>query len=151
MAWLHKMIHTDIIFSLMKKRKSSEYGTPHMGFGVSPYISQCHSTVYGIQCCPDMGHPCLRWKGNPAYPGASLRTSSCVSCHIPARSGLRLGGPGFRGSDSSHWFTIYCKCVKSVRSQTAADNYWNAIIILGMNLTVFFLLMCNNLYGHFSW
>lgn len=99
----HKMINSEIIFYLVKKGNSSKYETPILGFCVSPYILQCHSTANGIQCYPDIGHPRLRWKSSLSR--VTLCTSSCVSCHIPARSGLRLGGPGILAACTDSSFT----------------------------------------------
>lgn len=109
-----------------------------------PLISQSVTALYmGCSVALIWDTPVSDGKRIQLIPGAS-----CVPppvCHVTFRPGQGWDWEvlGFRGSDSSHWLTIYYKCDKSVWSQTAAVNYWNAIIILE--------LMCNDLYGHFSW
>lgn len=48
-------------------------------------------------------HMILTWdtlcqmEGDSSLSRVSLSSYPCVSCHIPARSGLRTGGPGIKG------------------------------------------------------
>lgn len=127
---------------------------------------QVWDSQYGYLCVPlyltvsqhCVWDPVLPWYGTPLSQmeressltqGVSVYLLLCVMSHtgqVRVETG-RCRDLG--GSVSSHWLNIYCKCVKSVWSQTAAVNYWNDIMMSGTISTGFWHLMCYNLYGHF--